>query len=686
MNIIKSFSKKLLLCTIVVFSLVSTSGDDHFTGTDGDKHTGMGNNTTIANRVPALLDGPLSNFSIPKNPNIQTRGAASEQNASVSPRGQKEMGRTEPSPLPEGMDLIADKTEVLPGGYVTFTASSSKGALTDVELWCPTLWNTGEQSAWLMEKSGNVFQYTVKVPDELSEVFEFRAFSRINGELNTSPIVNILSKPMMSDLNEIKLFNNNGLVVYNINEKATLRVKGIFNDGREFDLSHPSLGTTYYSTSPDIAAVTPYGKVWTLSPGYTDIKIRNMDHEFVHHVKVISIDWRMPANKVVGTSGNDSITGTDVDDIITGGPGNDRLEGGDWDDTYIWNMGDGNNTIFDNSGSNVLQLGEGISPSGVSLACASADGGDLIVILPGGGSVTIEGWFDAEENQLSEIRFADGTVWTRANINGMNAFLEGTEIGETISGTTTNDAIYEFPMHIIAGSTGHSPEEIDLSVNATEVIPGGSITFTASSNKGELKDVYLVSGMLWQLGEESSWVMEETEGVFKCSVTLPYDLSGVVEFTALGRIKGEPNSSPKVPITVKPIMRDLRGIRLRSDNSNHRTSNVRIRHTLWVIGLFNDGREYDISHPNLGTTYHSTSPDVATVTPYGEVETLSPGYTEIKIKNQDFENILYLKVISKDPELINTSDDVTPSSDDTVGTSGQTTLTRLQPDIAGVKS
>ena len=39
-----------------------------------------------------------------------------------------------------------------------------------------------------------------------------------------------------------------------------------------------------------------------------------------------------------------------------------------------------------------------------------------MVVLPGG-SVTIEGWFADEANQLSEVRFDDGTVWTREDIN-----------------------------------------------------------------------------------------------------------------------------------------------------------------------------------------------------------------------------------------------------------------------------
>jgi len=50
---------------------------------------------------------------------------------------------------------------------------------------------------------------------------------------------------------------------------------------------------------------------------------------------------------VDGGAGNDSISGDSGIDIITGGLDNDFLLGGDGNDTYVFNRGDGNDTIFD---------------------------------------------------------------------------------------------------------------------------------------------------------------------------------------------------------------------------------------------------------------------------------------------------------------------------------------------------
>lgn len=48
---------------------------------------------------------------------------------------------------------------------------------------------------------------------------------------------------------------------------------------------------------------------------------------------------------LTGGSGADFLTGDDGDNVLTGGIGNDQLKGGFGDDTYVWNIGDGADTI-----------------------------------------------------------------------------------------------------------------------------------------------------------------------------------------------------------------------------------------------------------------------------------------------------------------------------------------------------
>ena len=66
-----------------------------------------------------------------------------------------------------------------------------------------------------------------------------------------------------------------------------------------------------------------------------------------------------------GGAGNDTLKGNSGNDTLIGGKGNDRLEGSYGDDTYIWNLGDGFDTIYDynrgNTDNDTIKFGEGIS-------------------------------------------------------------------------------------------------------------------------------------------------------------------------------------------------------------------------------------------------------------------------------------------------------------------------------------
>jgi Ca2+-binding RTX toxin-like protein len=56
--------------------------------------------------------------------------------------------------------------------------------------------------------------------------------------------------------------------------------------------------------------------------------------------------WNQP-NTLIGGTGNDVVTGGIADDLINGGAGNDTLNGGGGHDTYVFNQGDGVDTIND---------------------------------------------------------------------------------------------------------------------------------------------------------------------------------------------------------------------------------------------------------------------------------------------------------------------------------------------------
>ena len=102
-----------------------------------------------------------------------------------------------------------------------------------------------------------------------------------------------------------------------------------------------------------------------------------------------------------GNAGDDLLVGLTGNDILTGGQGNDQLQGGIGNDTYLFNLGDGHDTINDNvhnslfsinnNGTDTLVFGEHINPS---LLSAERQQNNLIIHVNAHDSVTVEGWFD----------------------------------------------------------------------------------------------------------------------------------------------------------------------------------------------------------------------------------------------------------------------------------------------------
>ncbi len=129
-----------------------------------------------------------------------------------------------------------------------------------------------------------------------------------------------------------------------------------------------------------------------------------------------TLDGGVGNDVLIGGSGNDILTGSDGDDLLDGGPGNDSLSGGAGNDTYLFNRGDGRDTIIEPGWGTMdtLRLGAGIAPSDVNLRRV---GYDLYLgINDSSDEVKIKDWryyagCDAWGYSIKQIEFADGTVW-----------------------------------------------------------------------------------------------------------------------------------------------------------------------------------------------------------------------------------------------------------------------------------
>lgn len=149
-------------------------------------------------------------------------------------------------------------------------------------------------------------------------------------------------------------------------------------------------------------------------------------------------------DNLAGGAGNDGLYGEAGDDQLSGGAGNDYLDGGVGSDRYIFNIGDGRDTISNYDASagrvDVLSFGAGISPAAVS---ARRQGNNLVLALAGGtDQVTVTNYFigDAAGNyQLDGVLFSDGTAWDTAAVKAL--VLQSTDGADVLQGYAADDSI-----------------------------------------------------------------------------------------------------------------------------------------------------------------------------------------------------------------------------------------------------
>ncbi|MCU1733595.1 MULTISPECIES: calcium-binding protein [unclassified Pseudomonas] len=162
------------------------------------------------------------------------------------------------------------------------------------------------------------------------------------------------------------------------------------------------------------------------------------------------------ADTLSSGTGNDILYAAQGNDVLVGGSGNDRLEGGSGSDTYLFNLGDGKDVILENStvigDIDVVRFGEGVLASDISV---STQGANLLLRHANGlDQITVLGWFNqtGPRYQIERIEFADGTLWTGAQLSSALLNPVGTEgddiltavdvsIGQSLVGNGGNDTL-----------------------------------------------------------------------------------------------------------------------------------------------------------------------------------------------------------------------------------------------------
>lgn len=157
-------------------------------------------------------------------------------------------------------------------------------------------------------------------------------------------------------------------------------------------------------------------------------------------------DLVMRGFTIEGTELDDFLFGTNLADQFQGGRGNDRLEGGDGNDAYVFNVGDGIDSIVDtataNAGNEVV-FGPGITAADLRLDLAP-DQSDLLIRVGTNGDAIQHETFDRENafgpHPVQTFRFDDGML-TYEQLLARGFDLTGTDGDDRILGTNVVDRI-----------------------------------------------------------------------------------------------------------------------------------------------------------------------------------------------------------------------------------------------------
>jgi len=173
-----------------------------------------------------------------------------------------------------------------------------------------------------------------------------------------------------------------------------------------------------------------------------------------------------------GGDGNDLLFGNEGDDILIGGVGNDSLVGGTGNDSYEFQLGWGQDLLWEEgaTGGDVIKLGEGILAADISFAKLGSS--LLIKHTNGVDEIQINNWYISSNYQLARLEFSDGAILTGSQIdilgrqttlgtNG-NDFLVGSALNETLYGLDGNDDIY-----------GNEGDDVIIGGKGNDTVTGG---------------------------------------------------------------------------------------------------------------------------------------------------------------------------------------------------------------------
>ncbi len=206
------------------------------------------------------------------------------------------------------------------------------------------------------------------------------------------------------------------------------------------------------------------------------------------------------ADSVDGGAGDDRINAGGGNDTIIGGLGNDDLRGGTGADTYLYNLGDGDDLIYDGnldydtSATDTLKFGAGITASMLKFIVPTDTNDIRIEFVGQSGSILLDGQHFSDVG-IEQVIFDDGTTWNHTQFMAQfvagqqssgNDVIYGSAFADNVDGGAGDDKIFAAGGNdIIIGGAGN--DEINGGAGTDiAVLSGLSATYSMITSGGFL--------------------------------------------------------------------------------------------------------------------------------------------------------------------------------------------------------
>ena len=423
----------------VGLELEGTTADDELVGGSGNDtiNGNAGNDVLIGNLGDDLLDGGAGNDTYVYN--------LGDGNDIIKDFGRYDTIRLGTGITPDNISLTANDTDMimtLPNGEVVTILNWFNQIIGSFEFSDGTMWDYKE-----------ILANMVVVGDEgNSNIDHWRLYSGTTYDLGSG---------------DDSVYGGRGddVYIYNLGDGSDTIRDLLGNDVLRFGTGITAENITITATDKEMLVHLPDGNVITIVD-----RSRGSSSQFLHIEQFEFADgtvWTgedIFANMVIqGNEGDSSVTLSwthSYDATFEMGLGDDFASAGWGSDTYIYNLGDGNDTIKDfghNSNSiDKLVFGDGISTANISLTTTATD---LIVNIehPDTGEVstiTLSRAMELDSYKIEEMHFADGTV-----ISG--DWLTALPVTQT---NAVDDSSIQFNQLIQAISSFNDEDDVDLSM------------------------------------------------------------------------------------------------------------------------------------------------------------------------------------------------------------------------------